>query len=78
MIIECLHNHNHFGFSDVEVQKIKRLYDYAISKDDFDIDKHRNDFVLFVDEHDKRRGTNFLETFPEFKNLYKNVKNRKG
>ncbi len=71
-------NHNHFGFSDVEVQKIKRLYDYAISKDDFDIDKHRNDFVLFVDEHDKRRGTNFLETFPEFKNLYKNVKNRKG
>ncbi len=71
-------NHNYFGFSDVEVQKIKRLYDYAISKDDFDIDKHRNDFVLFVDEHDKRRGTNFLETFPEFKNLYKNVKNRKG
>lgn len=71
-------NHNHFGFSDVEVQKIKRLYDYAISKDDFDIDKHRNDFVLFVDEHDKRRGTNFIETFPEFKNLYKNVKNRKG
>lgn len=71
-------NHNHFGFSDVEVQKIKRLYDYAISKDDFDVDKHRNDFILFVDEHDKRRGTNFLETFPEFKNLYENVKNKKG
>lgn len=70
-------NHDHFGFSDVEVQKIKRLYDYAISKDGFDVKKNRNDFVLFVDEHDKRRGTNFLEAFPEFKNLYENVKNRR-
>jgi organic radical activating enzyme len=71
-------SHDHFGFSDVEVQKIKRLYDYAISKDDFDVETNRKDFVLFVDEHDKRRQTNFLETFPEFKNLYENVKNRKG
>ena len=29
-----------------------------------------NDFVAFVDEHDKRRGTNFLETFPEFAEFY--------
>jgi organic radical activating enzyme len=71
-------SHDHFGFSDVEVQKIKRLYDYSISKDDFDVETNRKDFVLFVDEHDKRRQTNFLETFPEFKNLYENVKNRKG
>lgn len=71
-------SHDHFGFSDVEVQKIKRLYDYAISKDDFDVETNRKDFVLFVDEHDKRRQTNFLETFPEFKNLYENVKNRRG
>lgn len=71
-------SHDHFGFSDVEVQKIKRLYDYAVSKDNFDVEKNRKDFVLFVDEHDKRRQTNFLETFPEFKNLYENVKNRRG
>jgi organic radical activating enzyme len=71
-------NHNHFGFSDVEVQKIKRLYDYAISKDNFDVEKNRKDFVLFVDEHDKRRQTDFLGTFPEFKNLYEDVKNRRG
>lgn len=70
--------HNHYGFSDVEVQKIKRLYDYAISKDNFNIEINRNDFVSFVDEHDQRRQTNFLETFPEFKNLYQNVKNRRG
>jgi hypothetical protein len=71
-------NHDHFGFSDVEVQKIKRLYDYAISKDNFDVERNRKDFVLFVDEHDKRRQTDFLGTFPEFKNLYENVKNRRG
>jgi hypothetical protein len=69
--------HDHYGFSDVEVQKIKRLYDYAISNDSFDVRKNQNDFVAFVDEHDIRRGTNFLETFPELENFYKNVKNRR-
>ena len=69
--------HDHYGFSDVEVQKIKRLYDYAISNDSFDVRKNQNDFVAFVDEHDIRRGTNFLETFPELENFYNNVKNRR-
>ena len=39
-------------------------------------EQNRIDFVSFVDEHDKRRGTNFLQTFPELENLYNNVKNR--
>jgi len=30
----------------------------------------RKDFVSFVDEHDKRRGTNFLSTFPEMESIY--------
>lgn len=67
----------YFGFSDTEVQKIKRTYDYAISNDKFDVNKNRRDFVKFVDEHDERRGTNFLGTFPEFEKLYNDVKNRK-
>jgi len=70
--------HEYVGFSDTEVQKIKRLYDYAISEDDFDIETNRNDFITFVDEHDNRRGTNFIETFPEFKKLYDDVKNTRG
>jgi organic radical activating enzyme len=70
--------HNHYGFSDVEVQKIKRIYDYAMSNDSFDVKTNQNDFVMFVDEHDVRRGTNFLETFPELENFYKNVKSRRG
>lgn len=68
-------NRDNFGFSDVEVQKLKRLYDYAISKDNFNVSLNRKDFVSFVDEHDKRRGTNFLETFPQLENLYNHVKN---
>jgi uncharacterized protein (UPF0335 family) len=67
--------HDNYGFSDVEIQKIKRIYDYAISDDGFDVEKNRKDFVAFVDEHDKRRGTNFLSTFPELKKLYEDVKN---
>ena len=35
---------------------------------------NREDFVKFVDEHDKRRGTNFLETFPELTNFYNKYK----
>jgi hypothetical protein len=69
--------HEHYGFSDTEVQKIKRLYDYSVGFD-YSVDEQQNkiDFVKFVDEHDKRRGTNFIETFPELEKMYNNVKNR--
>jgi len=36
---------------------------------------HLKDFALFFDEHDKRRNTNFLDTFPELSNLYAECKN---
>jgi hypothetical protein len=68
---------DNYGFSDVEVQKLKRLYDYAISEDDFNVKTNRKDFISFVDEHDKRRGTDFLKTFPQLENLYNNVKNNR-
>jgi len=61
---------DNYGFSNVEIQKMKRLYDYAIGQSDFNTDKYRKDFVKFVDEYDKRRNTNFLETFPELNKLY--------
>ena len=65
-----------YGFSNTEIQKIKRLYDYAISEDTFDVEKNRKDFVKFVDEYDVRRGTNFKLTFPELKELYDTYKKR--
>jgi len=62
--------HDNYGFSNVEIQKIKRLYDYAKGSTNFDVDKYRKDFVKFVDEYDRRRGTNFVDTFPQLKDLY--------
>jgi hypothetical protein len=63
-----------YGFTDVEIQKIKRVYDFAIAKDDFDIEKYRKDFAIFVEENDKRKGTNFYEVFPELKEFYDKYK----
>lgn len=69
---------DYFGFSDTEVQKIKRLYDFAISDDGFEVEKNKLDFVKFVDEYDIRKGTNFLNTFPQLENFYNEIRNKKG
>lgn len=62
---------NTHGFSDIQIQKIKRTYDYAISDDmNYDVEKNRQDFANYITEYDKRRNTNFIETFPELKDLY--------
>jgi len=58
------------GYSDIQIQKIKRTYDYAIGESNFDVEKNRKDFASFITEYDKRRGTNFIETYPELKELY--------
>jgi hypothetical protein len=65
------------GFYDWEVEKLQRVYHLLEST--FKVGEHlqqstvnkRKDFVRFVDEHDRRRGTNFLETFPEMEEFYK-------
>ena len=67
---------DNYGFSNVEIQKMKRIYDYAIGDDNFDVDRNRVDFIKFVDELDRRRGTNFNDTFPELKELYDRYKKR--
>lgn len=58
------------GFSDVQIQKIKRTYDYTKNDTSFNKDKFRKEFVRFVDQYDERRGTNFQEAFPELKEFY--------
>jgi hypothetical protein len=71
-----LFTRDYYGFSDIEIQKIKRIYDYSTSDEDFNVEKNRKDFVAFVDEYDKRRNVNFLETFPELTKIYSDVKNK--
>jgi hypothetical protein len=41
-----------------------------ITLDEETLRKNRSDFIIFVDEHDRRRGTNFLKTFPEIEQAY--------
>jgi hypothetical protein len=59
------------GFYEHEADKLKRIYNIAkeISFNEW-TNTNRNNFVKFVDEHDRRRGTNFLEVFPEFEHAY--------
>lgn len=62
-------------FFEYEYIKFKRVFD--VIKNEW---KNKNynmiykldkkDFVKFVDEHDRRRGSNFLETFPEMCDFY--------
>jgi len=64
-----------FGFTDIEISKVNRIYDWMMIKEnDRTINTNRRDFKIFVDEHDKRRGTNFIKTFPEFEDFYNKIK----
>lgn len=64
------------GFFEWEIEKFDRVYRMLITQEDSVIPTvDQKDFVKFVDEHDIRRGTNFLETFPEMKDFYAWIKN---
>ena len=48
---------NLFGFYDFEREKLRRVLDWVDSLDDVNwLLRMRKDFVLFIDEFDKRRG----------------------
>jgi organic radical activating enzyme len=54
------------GFKDYEIDKVKRLYDWAVEpmpKEEEIL--HKKNFIMHFREHDKRRKTNLKETFPE-------------
>ena len=61
------------GFFEFEADKMRRIYEMAntIVQENNNVQTDRKNFAIFVDEHDKRRGTNFLETFPELEDFYK-------
>jgi organic radical activating enzyme len=64
------------GFFHWEADKFKRIYELLKTKEEtFAVTRQQRDFVKFVDEHDRRRGTDFLATFPEFGELYTTWKN---
>ena len=61
------------GFKDYEVQRMRRDIDWMKEGRNLDpvyVKLQRADFYRFFNEHDKRRNTNFLETFPEMKEFW--------
>lgn len=61
------------GFKDYEVQRMRR--DIAWMREGTnDVEQKRADFYRFFNEHDRRRGTDFLKTFPEMKAFWEECK----
>jgi len=61
------------GFKDYEVQRMRRDIDWMKEGRNLDPDYvklQRADFYRFFNEHDKRRHTNFQETFPEMQEFW--------
>jgi hypothetical protein len=62
------------GFFDFEIAKLERFIEFIKAPkhetEYYDLDTTRKDFVKFVDEHDRRRGTDFKATFPELLDFY--------
>jgi len=64
-------------FSQVEFEKFRRVVDYMQTTDygQDKINEGRKDFYHWFIEIDKRRGTDFLLTFPEMGDFLKDIKN---
>ena len=57
------------GFKDYEVQRMRR--DIAWMREGTNnVEQKRADFYRFFSEHDRRRSTDFLSTFPEMKSFW--------
>jgi len=65
------------GYYDYEINRMERVYRVLADhlNKNIDVSTNRKDFAIFVDEHDRRRGTNFLDTFPEMEEFYRLCKN---
>lgn len=65
------------GFKDYEVQRLQRVVDWMKEGSNLDPDyviMQRADFYRFFNEHDKRRKTDFVNTFPEMREFWNECK----
>ena len=61
------------GFKDYEVQRLRRDIDWMKTGCKLDpeyVKLQRADFYRFFNEHDKRRKTDFVKTFPEMQEFW--------
>lgn len=62
------------GFKDYELHRLQRVIDYMREGSKLDpeyVKLQKADFYRFFNEHDKRRGTGFIRTFPEMYDFWK-------
>jgi MoaA/NifB/PqqE/SkfB family radical SAM enzyme len=58
------------GFRDYEVQRVRRDIAWKREAQNADFSQQKADFYRFFREHDRRRNTNFLNTFPEMRTFW--------
>ena len=62
----------YIGYSDVEIQKLKRTFDWMKSPiPEKQLETQRRNFGYYFRAHDERRGTDFCATFPELEEFYR-------
>jgi len=60
-------------YTDYEIDRMQRVYELfesLLASPMKGLEIWRRDFYKFVNEHDRRRGTNFLQAFPEMEKFY--------
>ena len=65
------------GFKDYELHRLQRVIDYMREGCKLDpeyVKMQQANFYRFFSEHDRRRGTDFLKTFPEMKEFWATCK----
>lgn len=60
------------NFAFYEINRYKRMFNVVKNELGVTNKTARTDFCKFVDEHDRRRGTDFFTTFPELEQFYYN------
>jgi hypothetical protein len=62
------------GFKDYEVQRLRRDIAWMREGQKQDHSSTKADFYRFFSEHDRRRNTNFLNTFPQMRQWWEECK----
>jgi len=64
------------GFTELEYEKFRRVVDYMQTTvyTDEKIKEGRRDFYKWFTEYDRRRGTDFVSTFPLMADFYNRCK----
>jgi hypothetical protein len=62
------------GFKDFEISKVTRLINWVKQTDKFNKERAEHNFYLFFKQHDQRRNTDFVKTFPELTDFWNRCK----